>query len=107
MNILYFRGGMLDNKYKIIISLVILVLAFTVINYLSNLNLEGKETPIVKEEVFVQKTCEESCKTESCLYNCNSKIINVAIAEKNIIKCNEIKTESIKNLCIEEVNSAK
>ena len=90
------------NNYKnIFIFLGVLVIVFIIILFLKSENLEEKQISQV-----VEKTCEEKCQTENCLYGCYSVTINIAIAEKNIARCNEIKSSNTEQRCKDEVNFA-
>jgi len=95
----------LNKKYNnLIIFLVALVVVLIVISYLKNLNVQEKTD--LGGETTVQKSCGETCKTEACLYGCYSSTINLAVAEGNIDRCNEIKSDATKQSCLDQVNLA-
>ncbi|MEK6907424.1 MAG: hypothetical protein AABW45_02755 [Nanoarchaeota archaeon] len=91
------------NIYKnLALFLIVLIVIFIAITYLKNLNTQEKTVQDIAEEK--SKTCDETCKTSNCLYGCYSVKINVAIAEKDIGKCSEIKNDEIKQSCLDQVN---
>jgi len=96
---------MLNNYKNVALVLVILIVVFVVITYLKNLNVQEK-LPEVEESAIVKKTCEETCKTDDCFYGCYYGLINIAVAEKNFDKCEDIKIDLIKEQCFDKVNLA-
>lgn len=98
---------MLNNKYNVVLILVILIILFSVITYLKSTNTKEKSTEQNINKILTQqKTCEELCTTSNCFAGCYSTLINVAIAEKNIAKCNEINNKETKQSCFDQVNLA-
>ena len=98
---------MLNNKYKVALILVMLIVLFSVITYLKSVNTKEKNIDQnINKVVIQQKTCEELCATSDCFAGCYSTLINVAVAEKNIAKCNEINNKETKQSCFDQVNLA-
>lgn len=96
---------MLDNKNKLILFVVILIIAFIVITYLKNLNI--KEQAKDNEQLIIPrpKTCEESCNNnQECMKSCYSIQLNKAIATKDINLCNEIPNQEFKQTCKDNIN---
>jgi len=93
----------LDSKNKIIVILAVLIIAFTVFSYLKNLNFKEKN---IENNPEIIKSCDESCKTENCLYDCYESKVNIAAASKDIKLCNDIKPDSVKSLCLDKVHFA-
>ena len=91
----------MTNYKNIFIFIGILIIVFIAISYLKVENLKEQQT---NTGIVAQKPCTETCKTESCLYGCYTTLINVAIAEGNLEKCNEIKTNEIEQSCLDQVN---
>lgn len=96
---------MLDNKNKLVLFIVILIIAFIIITYLKNLNVK-EQTKFTQQNVVSRPlSCEEACNNnEECLKSCYIITSNKAVASKDINLCNEIPDKEIKQTCKDNVN---
>ena len=96
----------MENKNKLILFIIILIIAFVVITYLKNLNVKEK-TIVDTQQITTPKllTCEESCNdNQECIKGCYIIKLNQAVVSKNIKLCEEIPDQEYKQTCKDNVN---
>ena len=97
---------MVDNKHKLVLFIAILIIAFTVITYLKNLNVNEEKSPD-SFRVTVKKpiACEESCNNNrECLKSCYTIKMNQAIATNDFSVCDKIPDSTLKETCRDNLN---